>query len=638
MLSLSVRPALLVVSLLAVVFLTSACRSHDDVARVKDVEDSFEKRAWMDKAARALLYGTSKIDDELADALIDQPRAAIVDQLMKDPRFYSTVLDFNLYFLGLKKPTLQTTNGSVTSFNASGSRAAMTSAIAVLNDGDYFSLFDWEAKKLFLQAPLSSPDANFPEASAMTRAQIQAHWLGLAKSRLTAWIEEVQQSTDLVSLCAKYNDIDNGETYIGALQKAALPDDLERIFEPASKAQLLCGALGGVAPDPSAKDQILAEGATLFAELDMVPDVLGKIPEAASTLADVVAVDPGEFPTLKQSGGLENFDIDMWLTLTNSSTNFNRRRAAYMLRTFFCDDLTPLNIVAPAAHAADKHAADPSCAACHYKLDPMAGFFRSRGIVGVDFTDLPLFVHDDQLVRTGADMEKYFNTWKAPATSSRAWDVGYIRSPDDETLNSYGEKLEDLFKIVRQAPETKMCLTKRLAEYTLSVNQVYDGNWLQSLAQNFVDATKPDAAPNATTVALKSVMKALVLSKTFATSDPVKGQCYDFAPGATASGLPCAVAFIVEKNCTASCHKGASAPNGLDLTQWVKKSDGSMGFAHINKATGAEIPAAVSFQRILDALSTNDTDAQMPLGQYMDPVERATLFKFVKSQSIGGQP
>ena len=55
---------------------------------------------------------------------------------------------------------------------------------------------------------------------------------------------------------------------------------------------------------------------------------------------------------------LSVFKMDKWLAfgfeqstaLKNSSTNYNRRRGAYLLKHFFCDDLTPVGFDDPQQH------------------------------------------------------------------------------------------------------------------------------------------------------------------------------------------------------------------------------------------------------------------------------------------------
>src|SRR6185295_20080940 len=85
--------------------------------------------------------------------------------------------------------------------------------------------------------------------------------------------------------------------------------------------------------------------------------------------------------------------------LPATSTNFQRKRASYVLKTYFCDDLTPLTIPATeegdggADHAV--HASNPNCQTCHYRLDPIGALFRDRGFGGNDFSGFPQITFDD---------------------------------------------------------------------------------------------------------------------------------------------------------------------------------------------------------------------------------------------------
>src|SRR5690606_6614086 len=97
--------------------------------------------------------------------------------------------------------------------------------------------------------------------------------------------------------------------------------------------------------------------------------------------------------------------------LPNSSTNFNRKRANYALKRFFCDDLTPVNVVLPDDHAGGRHGTDPGCQACHYKLDPMAGFFRYHNGFGTSSKDPDgiIFFSDGALKPLG----EYLGEWRS---------------------------------------------------------------------------------------------------------------------------------------------------------------------------------------------------------------------------------
>jgi hypothetical protein len=614
-----------------------SCRTPNDSAHIASDDANWTKLAWMNKAARALLYGSAGLSNTEADQLMPLSKDEIVDKLMNDSRFYDTVLDFNLFFLGLKPERLRKYSDEYGQ-EIFSERGAAVAALELSRQGDYFSIFDWK-QPYVVTTRLPEPDSPDGQPDLDTPEKKREYFLDKAKESLDAWIVEVQGSTDVRVLCGRYLN-NNGEgDYADYLDSAGLPQDLIRPFRKKPLNFLNCGELGGQLADlASVKLALSGEAEIVRGSLPRLSAIVGSLRSEIKVLTDLNTVSVDSLPILHGGDDLEPFSTEFWSNLSNSSTNYNRKRAAYMLKTFFCDDLTPLNIAAPTEHVENKHASDPACQACHYKLDPMGGFFRNRGIVGVNFDSLPVLIHDDQYQRQGTDLTKYLDSWKAPAGSPRIWNVGYIRSAKKESLNSYGEKLDDLFKIVREAPETKICLTKRMTEYILGIDQVYDGRWVQSLAKAFIDAAKPTAASGDSSVAFKKVAKNLVLSATFSTPDPVKGKCYDLAPGATDTGLPCEVSYIIEKNCT-SCHGNGGGPKGLELGNWTTFPDGKSGFVHIDDASGQQLAPAVSLGRIACALSPTDQCGPVPLMPFnkeMDTVERATLYKWVQKELAGG--
>ena len=628
----------LVVTSLFVVALPSCRTATNGGARVaSDGDDPWAKQAWMNKAAKTLLYGSSGLSPSEAEQLMPLSKEEIVENFTADPRFYDTALDFNLFFLGLKKEALRYSSDTDYRNEVFNERTAAAAAMELARGGDYFTLFNWKMPYALVGAP-GIPNTVDGQNSIDTPEKRREYWLAKTKDGLDAWITAIQGSNDINALCARYVKNGGENDYTTYLGNAGIPDEINNAFGKGIKNEILCGAVGGqVSQSPTLKQDLLAEAKSYRDALPTIPTILGSLHTVITSPADLNIMLPATLPMLKEES-LEAFSGNFWSNLANSSTNYNRKRAAYVLKTFFCDDLTPLNIVAPAQHAENKHASEPACQACHYKLDPMAGFFRNRGIFGANFDSLSLLIHDDQLRREGDDLTKYLASWKAPQGSSRIWDVGYIRSSKKENLNSYGESLGDLFKIIREAPESKTCLTKRMAEYVLGIGQVYDGRWLEALAQEFKDAAKPTAAPGDSSKAFKKVAKSLVLSRTFSTTDPVKGTCYDFAPNSEPSGLPCEVAFIIEKNC-ASCHSGDGSPKGLDVSIWKALPGGKSGFVHIDQASGQQLAPAVSLARIACSLSPTDQCPQaklMPLNKDMDAVERATLYKWVQKELSGG--
>jgi hypothetical protein len=317
-----------------------------------------------------------------------------------------------------------------------------------------------------------------------------------------------------------------------------------------------------------------------------------------------------------------------WLEFLNSSTNFNRRRAAYILKTYFCDDLVPINIALPSEHGKSKHASDPACASCHYKLDPMGGFFRNYSYDG-DYSKLDFMAFDDGKVLDSVQKEQYLANWRNPKGSAREWNIGFIRSIKNESENDYGESLEDLSTIIKSAPEVKQCLNKRMAEYFLGRGQVFDGAWLSELSTNFTNIT-PAQEANASTVAFKKVAKELLLSNTFSQRNPEPSKCYDFGKTSKNDSLPCEISHIVSKHFI-SCHSGDGATGGLNMAEWNSKPEGKGYFTHLD-TNGTQLNPLDSFQRILDSLSTQDESKLMPYLQSMPAVERAQLFKWTQNE------
>lgn len=617
-----------------------SCRASNQTASVREAEDPWAKKAWINKAAKALLHGAGGLSSSQTDELMPLSKDEIVEKLMSDPRFYEMALDFNLFFLGLKTEQLRSDDFNYV-MEAFYTQTAAAAAWELSRSGNYFTLFNWQVPYTLVGAPIRPYP---PESDGqilndqMSEEQMRTHWLKKADDEIGSWIAEIQGSNDVKFLCDRYLNSTSGDNLTEYLNKSGTPQGLVTYFERDIKNQLNCGVIGGtINQHESIKQNLLAEAKLQREGLAMLPTTLNGLKGKIASITDLTPIAQGAFPLQNQSA-FEAFSTPMWLSLPNSSTNFNRKRGAYILKTFFCDDLTPLNIVAPGQHSENKHASEPACQACHYKLDPMAGFFRDRGIIGIDFAQLPLHIHDDQLTRQNADLTHYLETWKAGPGSGRIWDVGYIRSAKREKLNTYGENLTDLFKIIRDAPESRTCLTKRLAEYTLGIDQVYDGGWIRSLANEFHEAAKPSVAPGDSSKAFKKVVKSLVLSRTFSTPDPVKGKCYDFAPDAEPSGLPCEIAYIVEKNCS-SCHSSEDASNGLNLSTWQTFANGTSGFVHIDEASGQQLDTSASLNRIACGLSPTAQCGPvklMPLKKEMDAVERATLYKWLQGQLAGG--
>jgi hypothetical protein len=82
---------------------------------------------------------------------------------------------------------------------------------------------------------------------------------------------------------------------------------------------------------------------------------------------------------------------------------------------------------------------------------------------------------------------------------------------------------------------------------------------------------------------------------------------------------------ILDKNCT-SCHKKTNAEGGLDLSNWLEVKPKVFGFPHVDKNTRQQVEPRVTFERIIERLSSSDVKRRMPLGKFMRDVDRDALY------------
>jgi len=221
------------------------------------------------------------------------------------------------------------------------------------------------------------------------------------------------------------------------------------------------------------------------------------------------------------------------------------------------------------------------------------------------------------------DFTEYEAAWRAPAAAGRAFDVGYIRSTRDESLNSYGSSLDDLDTLLRTAPEVERCFVQRAFEFFNGADQAVDPGFLDDVAAD-MHATK-----NAND-RLERALQRILTGDTFRAPDRNSTVCYDVAPGdAGAHRPPCEVASILRANC-ASCHSGSNPQAGLDLTTWEKAGDGGFGFRHV--VGGQAIARSDTFARMHDRVTTSDLTRQMPQLKDMPLHQREALALWLQKQ------
>jgi hypothetical protein len=605
-----------------------------DTGGVPEGASLWQKRWWIDRTARLLRGGEGLGPEDDLGALLPLTKEQIARRFMLDERFGDAMLDFNLFFLGFKSDHLKSDSAyDRTVFDFPNAVAA---AQALLKDGDYFKLFDLEGP--FYMAPLRSEPLDEPPQpgdEGLTPAQLRGKAMRESEAVFADALAfaQAKPAPRLADLCKTVEALaDSGQT---------LTPQLHRAFDDAEIFALIRGEVLAQPLEMLAKvaekacDEKTAPAAARKSLVEGLESALAQIRRAFAAIAEF---EPDRyqpksvlefkrfalsaFPTKQK---WLSFGFEQGMALGNSSTNFNRKRAAYMLKRFFCDDLIPIGFESPQEHVAGVHGSQTSCYACHHKLDPMAGFFRTYGAYFFDYARSPDIIFDDLASK---DRALYEGVWKA-ASKLPVWNIGYIRSARFQSYNSYGASMGDLARILRSAPEVKRCLVKRLHEYIVAEDQTIDRGYLDYLTREF----EAEAAAN-TSHAFKSTIVRLLQSAAYEQRDADPKRCYDRAPGSLpGEGPPCRVAFILSKNC-AQCHNAAADDGAarIDVGSWILAPDGQRRiFRHLD-GKSAQLSARDSLARVIERLSSTDASMRMPKGRVMGSDERQELFLWAQEE------
>jgi len=609
----------------------------DAASRPPAVRDpTWHKSWWIDKAARLLRGGEGLGPEDDLQALLALPKEEIVRRFMQDARFGDTILDFNLFFLGFKSDVLKA--DGIYDRTVFDFPNAVTAAQALLRGGDYHKLFDFEGS--FFMAPLRTEplgDPPQPGDEGLSAPQLRAKAIGEAREAFEYVLEfaTAKPAPSAAALCGKVAEL--------AESASALTAKLYRAFDDAEIFALIRGEVltrplhvlgqvvekecGGKTPPAAARERVTEALRRALQQVDRAFAEMAKFEPAIyqpRTVLDFKPYDLAAFPTKQR---WLSFGFEQGIALGNSSTNFNRKRSAYILKRFFCDDLIPVGFENPIEHVSGAHGSQTTCFACHHKLDPMAGFFRSYGAFFFNYAQEPEIIFDDLASK---DRKLYEAVWKAARKAAPAWNVGYIRSSRYQSSNNYGSTMADLSRIARAAPEVKRCLMRRLFEYVVAEHQTIDSGYLDHLTKQFEAETARSSSS-----AMKNAIVRVLLSKAYDEPDADPKRCYDLAPGETnRTGPPCRVAAILNKNCS-QCHStGAAQENAarFDVGAWILAPGGKeRAFRHVD-ASSVQLTAQESLSRLIERLSTHDQSQRMPKGRVMPSDERQELFLWAQEE------
>lgn len=609
---------------------------------------------WLEKASRALRFGKGLAPNDPLRSYVNRPKSEAIEVLFKDPLFFPTMMDFYSYYFGFKSndgvskknPFLKlsydpnTRNLSLVSTCANPSHcvdyqsyylnrqlfnhvATITGAVSVVEGRSIEDLYrPVQPANVALSAMADfASTLVYASMGPSTELNDSNRTINLDKTR-----SKFVETLDLL------NRVIGNE--IARKTSDSYPDLCQKIEKNlGDRLNLLLSTLGSVVEyplicPPNARLS-LAQAQKLRREITKLRSTVGPLFQFIDDfLAKRLKLRHETYFEVPES--LEGvwkkrlYGDTFWTNHLNSSTNYNRRRAAYILKTFFCDDLTPVKLEIAKNPGDNRHASDPSCMACHYKLDPLAGFFRFHGASGIKFDASQDFYFDDLKKISGQELEAYLETWDFPGKNgpNQGLNVGLIRSATDPSKNSYGSTLEDLGRLVAKDPRTYLCQTQRLADYFIGGGITYDPKWLEQLSSQ-ISATPLSSNGNA----VKGVIKSLLLSKSFMTGDPVEGVCYDRASGTDPqSKLDCLVESTLGKYCV-KCHGRDSSNGNLDLTSWSANS----GFKH-QDGDGKSYSIKESYGKIIKRLGPSSDGPMMPLNSPMpDPDRRILLNWFEKN-------
>jgi hypothetical protein len=565
-------------------------------------------------------------------ATLDSRDAAL--KLMNDDAFYNMLTDFTMYWIGTRQPSVRgplsaygyKTDGTpLTGIQPEVARslAALNSVRTLASGGDYFSgLFSEKGKGFVtdIQAPsLYVAGTTTPSAD---RETIRANIIDQLKL-LEADIRPYASVEGKTQFCEKLKAVSDRVSF--SFGRVSVPSN---IFDDDRSSDDKISDLGDWCSDESTSInpaetlndlmRLAAEEAATMSHVDKVYG--GKHPLAVQHVTDLIPID---WATNGRGPQFDLWDQNLFIKVPNSSTNRNRKRAGWVLKRFLCDDLTPINVEAPAAHSGEVHGSNPACYSCHYKLDPMAGYFRELGFRGASFANQPDIFFDDGAT---ALRSTYEQPWKAPEGAGREWNIGYIRSTVDTSQNTYGSNFSDLMAMLKTAPEVKECFVKRVFEYVVGENQTYDRTWGREILGRMNETAKVSPV-----LALKGVFADMATSRAFSARKRDNNLCYDLPAGATeAERAPCRIAAIIEKNCV-SCHSATNKQGGLNLASWQRLANGDFGFSQIKN--GQEVAPSVLFKSMFDRLGSADPALRMPLMKTMLDPERQELYLWLDKNS-----
>jgi hypothetical protein len=556
---------------------------------------------WLDKVARQTLG--KELSAEAREHWATQSKDEFLDYVFSHKDFADFLMRLNLYYLQASEESgyddMYNPRRESLMTKAYQYPATLHSVREYFKNGDYLKLFDLHVQPM--QAPLT-----VPYSSNASKEDVKAdrdHNYRLAYEFFSERFEELRSSFEKEKFCIYVVFL---PPQILTYYQGIRPQPFSSILHAQPQFHDLMNYCD------NEEDQDVETLIQMFDELIQAilsyRQILDPFEQAFYNPKSFFEIKPSP-SEIGMGSNWESFTPEgLWQRLKNSSTNFNRRRAAYVLKTYFCDDLQPIDVISPIKHSLNKHASDPSCQSCHYRLDPLAGVFRNFGYNGNNFEDRKYIYFDDF---AKMDRASYENEWR---DSSGVFNTGYVRSVEDSSLNHYFSDLEGLSSAIREIPETKKCLTRRIFEFVTTTKVQIDGQYLENLSKRFQQDNSSEA--------LRSVLRTVFLSNSYSVTYPDSNSCYDFLEGTdSANRVPCQISANIQRNCH-RCHNNASSLGGLNLEKYDER--GFVMYEGEDRLQSKDV-----LTRMLQSLQTKNPEKRMPYKQHISAQDYQELQSWI---------
>ncbi|MEI6399160.1 MAG: hypothetical protein WCO71_10345, partial [Pseudomonadota bacterium] len=327
-----------------------------------------ETQAWWTERVNYTLRLAEPLDSLSGSREFSQMKPKdVAYAMMNDAGYYDMMTDFTMYWLGIKGPGIFAEDYSSYPPKKSISRSVATqhqvvnAVKAMAANDNYFANLFKETGSINLYEMRGPYDGSSqqPGKPQPTNPEVRAKLLDKAKEQVATLIPLAKPETKK-EFCDAYDNFDIRNDLGG-------PNGLDNNSIDFSDPFLVWCYID----ETKIPNDVVTLLNTKIQDYEKLITELNAIDQRLAGRSPLVVAHVTDLDTVRLSTGAiegRQYGEEFFQRLQNSSTNRNRKRAAWALKRFFCDDLTPINVEAPSSHVGGQHGSDPACYSCHYKL------------------------------------------------------------------------------------------------------------------------------------------------------------------------------------------------------------------------------------------------------------------------------